>query len=41
MPRRIGPSRAALAEFDAIYDYIAHNNPRAAAQMLRGVDRFT
>jgi plasmid stabilization system protein ParE len=29
MPRRIEPSRSALADFDAIYDYIARDNPRA------------
>jgi plasmid stabilization system protein ParE len=40
MPRRIEPSRTALADFDAIYDCIAHNNARVAAEMLRGVDRF-
>jgi hypothetical protein len=37
MPRRIEPSRAALADFDALYDYIARDNPRAAAQVLRTV----
>jgi hypothetical protein len=35
MPRRIEPSRAALADFDALYDYIARDNPRAAAQVRR------
>lgn len=39
MPRRIEPSRTALADFDAIYDYIARDNPRAAAQVLRSLDR--
>jgi plasmid stabilization system protein ParE len=40
MPLRIEPSfRAALADFDAIYDYIARDNPRAAAQALRSLDR--
>lgn len=39
MPRRIEPSRAALADFDAIYDYIARDNPPAAAEMLRALDR--
>jgi plasmid stabilization system protein ParE len=39
MPRRIEPSRAALVDFDAIYDYIARDNPRAAAQVLRSLDR--
>lgn len=39
MPCRIEPSRAALADFDAIYDYIAHDNPPAAAEMLRALDR--
>ena len=38
MPRRIEPSRAALADFDALYDYIAHENPRAAAPVLRSLD---
>jgi toxin ParE1/3/4 len=38
MPRRIEPSRAALADFDAVYDYIARDNPRAAAQVLRSLD---
>ncbi|MGO9632274.1 MAG: type II toxin-antitoxin system RelE/ParE family toxin [Steroidobacteraceae bacterium] len=39
MPRRIEPSRAAIADFDAIYDYISRDNPRAAAQVLRSLDR--
>ncbi|MGO8975954.1 MAG: type II toxin-antitoxin system RelE/ParE family toxin [Steroidobacteraceae bacterium] len=39
MPRRLEPSRAALADFDAIYDYISRDNPRAAAQVLRSLDR--
>jgi len=39
MPRRIEPSRAALSDFDAIYDYISRDNPRAAAQVLRSLDR--
>jgi toxin ParE1/3/4 len=39
MPRRIEPSRAALADFDAIYDYIGRDNPRAAAEVLRALDR--
>ena len=39
MPRRIEPSRAALADFDAAYDYIARDNPRAASQVLRTLDR--
>ncbi|MGO9935593.1 MAG: type II toxin-antitoxin system RelE/ParE family toxin [Steroidobacteraceae bacterium] len=38
MPRRIEPSHAALADFDEIYDYIARDNPRAAAQVLRSLD---
>jgi plasmid stabilization system protein ParE len=38
MPRRIELSGAALADFDDIYDYIAHDNPRAAAQVLRSLD---
>jgi toxin ParE1/3/4 len=38
MPRRIELSRAALADFDDIYDYIARDNPRAAAQVLRSLD---
>jgi toxin ParE1/3/4 len=39
MPRRIELSRAALADFDALYDFIARDNPRAAAQVLRSLDR--
>jgi toxin ParE1/3/4 len=39
MVRRIEPSREALADFDAIYDYIAKENPRAAARLLRSLDR--
>ena len=39
MPRQIEPSRAALADFDALYDSIARDNPRAAAQLLRTLDR--
>jgi len=39
MVRRIEPSREALADFDAIYDYIAKENPRAAARVLRSLDR--
>jgi plasmid stabilization system protein ParE len=38
MPCRIEPSRAALADFDALYDYIARENPRADAQVLRSLD---
>jgi toxin ParE1/3/4 len=38
MPRRIELSRAALADFDELYDYIARDNPRAAAQVLRSLD---
>ena len=38
MPRRIELTRAALADFDDIYDYIARDNPRAAAQALRSLD---
>ena len=38
MPRRIDLSRAALADFDDIYDYIARDNPRAAAKILRSLD---
>jgi hypothetical protein len=38
MPRRIELSRAALADFDDIYDFIARDNPRAAAQVLRSLD---
>jgi plasmid stabilization system protein ParE len=34
MSRRIERSRAALADFDALYDYIARENPRADAQVL-------
>jgi plasmid stabilization system protein ParE len=38
MPRRIEVSRAALADFDEIYDYIARDNERAAAQVLHSLD---
>jgi plasmid stabilization system protein ParE len=38
MPRRIELTRAALADFDDIYDYIARDSPRAAAQVLRSLD---
>jgi toxin ParE1/3/4 len=38
MPRRIELSRTALADFDALYDYIARENPRAAADVLRALD---
>jgi toxin ParE1/3/4 len=38
MPRRIELIRAALADFDGIYDYIARHNPGAAAQVLRSLD---
>jgi len=38
MPHRIELTRAALADFDDIYDYIAHDSPRAAAQVLRSLD---
>ena len=36
--RRIEPTRAALADFDAIYDHIAKENPGAAASILRDMD---
>ena len=39
MPRRIEPSRAALADFDAIYDYIAPDNSHAAVRVLRSLDQ--
>ena len=39
MPRRIELSRAALADFDAVYDYISRDNPRAAEQVLRSLDQ--
>jgi len=38
MRRRIEASRAALADLDGIYDYIARDNPRAAANLLRELD---
>lgn len=38
MPRRIELTQAALADFDDIYDYIARDNPRAAAQVLHSLD---
>jgi len=37
MPRRIELTRAVLAD-DDIYDYIARDNPRATAQVLRSLD---
>lgn len=36
--RRVETSRAALADLDAIYDYIARENPRAAAELLGELD---
>lgn len=39
MRRRIEVSRAALADFDAVYDFIADANPQAAARVLRSLDR--
>jgi toxin ParE1/3/4 len=39
MARRIETSREALADFDAIYDHIDKENPRAAAGVLRSLDR--
>ena len=39
MPRRIEPYRAALADSDAIYGFIARENPRAAAEVLRALDQ--
>ena len=38
MRRPIEVSRAALADLDGIYDYIARDNPRAAANVLRELD---
>jgi plasmid stabilization system protein ParE len=38
MRRRIEASRAALADLDSIYNYIARDNPRAAADVLRELD---
>lgn len=38
MPRRVELSRAALADFDDIYDYGARDNPPAEAQVLRSLD---
>jgi plasmid stabilization system protein ParE len=37
---RVSPilERPALTDFDDIYDYIARDNPRAAAQVLRSLD---
>jgi toxin ParE1/3/4 len=37
--RRIESTRTAIADFDAIYDYIAKENPRAATDVLRALDR--
>jgi toxin ParE1/3/4 len=39
MPRRIERSRSALANFDAIYEFIARDNSRAAAEVLRALDQ--
>ena len=39
MARRIESSREALADFDAIYDHIARENPRAAGGVLRSLDK--
>jgi toxin ParE1/3/4 len=36
--RKIQPTRASIADFDAIYDYIAKEDPRAAADVLRALD---
>lgn len=38
MPRVIELSKAALADFDHIYDSISKHNPRAAAKTLRALD---
>ena len=38
MRRRIEASHAALADLDGIYDYVATDNPRAAANLLRELD---
>ncbi|KAA0206544.1 MAG: type II toxin-antitoxin system RelE/ParE family toxin [Proteobacteria bacterium] len=38
MRRRIAVFHAALADLDSIYDYIARDNPRAAADLLRDLD---
>jgi plasmid stabilization system protein ParE len=38
MPHRIEPSRPALADFDAIYEYIARDNPTAAAEVRSAFD---
>jgi len=32
-------AKLALADFDALYDYIARDNPPAAAKVLRSLDR--
>ncbi len=39
MTRVILPSRAALADFDRIYDFIAPHNSRTAAEVLRSLDK--
>ena len=39
MPPRIEPCRTALADFDAIFDYIARDHPTAVAEVLRALDR--
>jgi toxin ParE1/3/4 len=38
MRRQIEASRAALADLDRIYDYVARDNLRAAADLLRELD---
>jgi plasmid stabilization system protein ParE len=38
MSHRIEPSRAALADFEALYDYLAREDPRTAAQVLRSLN---
>jgi toxin ParE1/3/4 len=38
MPRHIELSRAALLDFDKIYDYIGRESPHAAAKVLRSLD---
>jgi toxin ParE1/3/4 len=38
MAQVILPTRAALADFDHLYDFIAKHNKRAAAKVLRSLD---
>ena len=37
--RVLAVTEAALRDFDSIYDFVARNNPRAAADVLRALDK--